>query len=65
MVTASTQPVGPGVTIDRVETAADMEAAMLRHAGPADVVVMAAAVADFRPKLAADPSCTNPTVSPS
>ncbi|MGA3148784.1 MAG: bifunctional phosphopantothenoylcysteine decarboxylase/phosphopantothenate synthase [Acidimicrobiales bacterium] len=53
LVTASTQPVGPGVTIDRVETAADMEAAMLRHAGPADVVVMAAAVADFRPKLAA------------
>ncbi len=53
LVTASTQPVGPGVTIDRVETAADMEASMLRHAGSADVVIMAAAVADFRPKLAA------------
>ena len=53
LVTASTRPVGPGVAIDRVETAADMEASMLRHAGSADVVIMAAAVADFRPKLAA------------
>ncbi|MGD0391862.1 MAG: bifunctional phosphopantothenoylcysteine decarboxylase/phosphopantothenate synthase [Acidimicrobiales bacterium] len=53
LVTTSAQPVGPGVTIDRVETAADMEASVLGHAGPADVVIMAAAVADFRPKLAA------------
>jgi phosphopantothenoylcysteine decarboxylase/phosphopantothenate--cysteine ligase len=33
-----------------VETAADMERAMLEHSAAADVVVMAAAVADFRPK---------------
>ena len=52
LVTTSVQPVGPGVVIDRVETAADMESSMLRHGGSADVVIMAAAVADFRPKLA-------------
>jgi phosphopantothenoylcysteine decarboxylase / phosphopantothenate---cysteine ligase len=38
-----------GVTVERVETAADMQAAMQRLAAHADVVVMAAAVADFRP----------------
>ena len=52
LVTASRQPVPDGVVVDRVETAADMEAAMVARAGKADVVVMAAAVADFRPKVA-------------
>jgi phosphopantothenoylcysteine decarboxylase/phosphopantothenate--cysteine ligase len=51
LVTAADLPVGPGLAVDRVETAADMEAAMLARAEDADVVVMAAAVADFRPKL--------------
>src|SRR5262249_48204188 len=37
-----------------VETAADMEAAMARAAADADIVIMAAAVADFRPKASAD-----------
>jgi phosphopantothenoylcysteine decarboxylase/phosphopantothenate--cysteine ligase len=37
----------------RVDTAASMEAAVLEHAALADVVVMAAAVADFRPKAPA------------
>ncbi len=37
-----------------VETAADMEQAMQRAAAEADVVIMAAAVADFRPKETAD-----------
>jgi phosphopantothenoylcysteine decarboxylase/phosphopantothenate--cysteine ligase len=36
-----------------VETAAEMEAEMQRIAPTSDVVVMAAAVADFRPKAAA------------
>ncbi|HEX3980371.1 MAG TPA: bifunctional phosphopantothenoylcysteine decarboxylase/phosphopantothenate--cysteine ligase CoaBC, partial [Acidimicrobiales bacterium] len=54
LVTTSRQPVEPGVTLDRVETAEEMEAAVLDHAAQADVVVMAAAVADFRPKVAAD-----------
>lgn len=38
-----------GVEVVAVETAAEMESAMLAHAPSADVVVMAAAVADFRP----------------
>jgi phosphopantothenoylcysteine decarboxylase/phosphopantothenate--cysteine ligase len=37
-----------------VESAADMEAAMAVACADADVVVMAAAVADFRPKAIAD-----------
>jgi phosphopantothenoylcysteine decarboxylase/phosphopantothenate--cysteine ligase len=42
--------------VDRVdvETAADMEQAMVRAAASADVVIMAAAVADYRPKVTAD-----------
>jgi len=54
LVTASQQPVPDGVVVDRVDSAADMEAAMLARGAKADVVVMAAAVADFRPKVAAD-----------
>ena len=37
-----------------VETAAEMEASVLDRAERADVVVMAAAVADFRPKAPAE-----------
>ena len=51
LVTTTTRNVGPGVTVDRVETAAEMEAAVLARAQRAEVVIMAAAVADFRPKL--------------
>jgi phosphopantothenoylcysteine decarboxylase / phosphopantothenate---cysteine ligase len=54
LVTTSPLPVPAGVATDRVETAADMEATMLERASVADVVVMAAAVADFRPKVAVD-----------
>ncbi len=50
LVTAADRPVGPGITVERVETAADMEGTMLARAADAHVVVMAAAVADFRPK---------------
>ena len=46
-------PPGTGVTRVDVETAADMEEAMGAAADGADVVVMAAAVADFRPKATA------------
>ncbi|QQS24750.1 MAG: bifunctional phosphopantothenoylcysteine decarboxylase/phosphopantothenate--cysteine ligase CoaBC [Actinomycetota bacterium] len=46
-------PTPFGVRITKVETAAEMEAAMHQHADAAGIVVMAAAVADFRPKLAA------------
>ena len=47
-------PVPHGVEIVPVETAAEMEAAMTTAANRCDVVVMAAAVADFRPKAAAE-----------
>jgi phosphopantothenoylcysteine decarboxylase / phosphopantothenate---cysteine ligase len=46
--------VASRVTRVDVETAADMEEAMGRVASGADVVVMAAAVADFRPKASAE-----------
>jgi len=42
-----------GVDVIRVETAEEMRTAVLAHAD-ADAFVMAAAVADFRPKVAAD-----------
>ena len=50
LVTTTGRPVGPGIEVVRVDTAADMEEAVLSSAAGADVVVMAAAVADFRPK---------------
>ena len=53
LVTSSSQPVPPGVRAVAVESAADMDAAMQAAATTADVVVMAAAVADFRPKAPA------------
>jgi phosphopantothenoylcysteine decarboxylase/phosphopantothenate--cysteine ligase len=45
--------VPAGVEVVAVETAAAMEAAVNDRAGAADVIVMAAAVADFRPKAIA------------
>ena len=42
-----------GVELRRVTTAAEMEAAMLESAAASDVIVMAAAVADYRPARAA------------
>jgi phosphopantothenoylcysteine decarboxylase/phosphopantothenate--cysteine ligase len=41
------------VTLVRVETAAEMQAAVEAAASSADVIIMAAAVADFRPKASA------------
>jgi phosphopantothenoylcysteine decarboxylase/phosphopantothenate--cysteine ligase len=46
-------PVPPGVGVERVETAAEMQAALERLAPACDVILMAAAVADFRPVDAA------------
>jgi phosphopantothenoylcysteine decarboxylase/phosphopantothenate--cysteine ligase len=43
-----------GVVVERVETAAQMQSAMERLAPDSDVIVMAAAVADFRPVEAVD-----------
>ena len=55
VLVTTTEEAGPaGATVVRVDTAASMEAAMLEQAAGADVVVMAAAVADFRPKAPSD-----------
>jgi phosphopantothenoylcysteine decarboxylase/phosphopantothenate--cysteine ligase len=43
-----------GIAVERVDTAADMARAVLSRFADSDVVVMAAAVADFRPKAVAD-----------
>ena len=53
LVTTSAQPVPAGVTVVEVETADQMRNAVLASSDACDVVVMAAAVADFRPKAAA------------
>jgi phosphopantothenoylcysteine decarboxylase/phosphopantothenate--cysteine ligase len=54
MVTTVDRPAPPGVTdIVRVESAAEMADAVLARYRDVDVVVMAAAVADFRPKATA------------
>jgi len=54
LVTTSALARPAGVEVVEVETAAQMEEAVLDRAAGADVVVMAAAVADFRPKVAVD-----------
>jgi len=46
--------VPPGVEVVPVETAEEMRDAVLARSDEADAVVMAAAVADFRPKAIAD-----------
>lgn len=43
-----------GVEVVRIETAEQLLDAVLAHAAAADAIVMAAAVADFRPKAVAD-----------
>ena len=53
LITTADRPAPAGVRGQRVETAAEMEVAVNLAAADADVVVMAAAVADFRPKVAA------------
>ncbi len=49
LVTTVGTPVSAGIDVVRVDTAAEMEQAVLSRSDDADVVVMAAAVADFRP----------------
>ena len=49
LVTSASQPDPEGAEIVRVETARELQEAITRAAESADVVVMAAAVADFRP----------------
>ena len=50
----SSLPTPSGVTIKRVETAAQMQAAVLAEFDTVDVVIKAAAVADYRPDQVAE-----------
>lgn len=49
----SSVPVPYGVTLVDVSTAAEMREAVLAHANDSDVLLMAAAVADYRPQASA------------
>jgi phosphopantothenoylcysteine decarboxylase / phosphopantothenate---cysteine ligase len=52
LVSTVTLPIPAGAVLETVETAAEMQKAVEALAAEADVIVMAAAVADFRPKVA-------------
>jgi phosphopantothenoylcysteine decarboxylase/phosphopantothenate--cysteine ligase len=55
LVTTIGRPMeASGIAVERVETADDMARSVLSRFADVDVVVMAAAVADFRPKAVAD-----------
>jgi phosphopantothenoylcysteine decarboxylase / phosphopantothenate---cysteine ligase len=55
LVAANTELPDPaGVHVIRVKSAAELRAEMLAAAGAADAIVMAAAVADFRPAVRSD-----------
>jgi phosphopantothenoylcysteine decarboxylase/phosphopantothenate--cysteine ligase len=51
LVTTVDRPAPPGVEVVKVATATEMEEAVMPRAPGCDVIVMAAAVADFRPKV--------------
>ena len=50
LITTADLPAPSGAEVVRVETAAEMAGAVDQRAGASDVIVMAAAVADFRPR---------------
>jgi phosphopantothenoylcysteine decarboxylase/phosphopantothenate--cysteine ligase len=54
LITTVALPVPAGIDVVSVATAAEMEHAVLSRSESADVVIMAAAVADFRPAQVAD-----------
>src|SRR6478609_3439464 len=54
IVSTVSLPTPAGAVVHQVETAAEMEIAMQQAADDHDVIVMAAAVADFRPATVAD-----------
>ena len=47
----NTAPTHPGVRLVRFKSTADLEAALIEHLPACDVLVMAAAVADYRPTI--------------
>lgn len=48
----ATEPFNPGVELVRFRSAADLESLLAEHLPGCDVLIMAAAVADYRPKPA-------------
>lgn len=54
LVTTTQLPTSEGIATVHVATARELHAAVMEHAPRADVVVMAAAVADFTPVMVAD-----------
>ncbi len=54
LVTTVDRPAPVGIEVIEVTSAAEMQAAVLPRSGDHDVIVMAAAVADFRPAVVAD-----------
>jgi len=54
LVSTVSLPIPPGCHVVEVETAEQMRAAMNEASGHHDVIVMSAAVADFRPRAAAE-----------
>lgn len=53
ITTAAPPPDGAGISVAAVESAAEMQAAVNAHLASHDVLLMAAAVADYRPAAAA------------
>jgi phosphopantothenoylcysteine decarboxylase/phosphopantothenate--cysteine ligase len=54
LITAANHPEHPGVNFQHVDTAEEMLAELRTHTRGADLLLMAAAVGDFRPAKAAD-----------
>ena len=54
LISTVNRPDPVGVEVIKVQSAADMQATVMPRAEQNDVVIMAAAVADFRPKVVAD-----------
>ncbi|ANS74998.1 phosphopantothenoylcysteine decarboxylase [Paenibacillus yonginensis] len=57
LIAGSTQvqpPAGKGIELERVQSAQNMYDAVLRHFDSSDIVIKAAAVADYRPAVQAD-----------
>jgi phosphopantothenoylcysteine decarboxylase/phosphopantothenate--cysteine ligase len=54
LVSAAPPPLHPGLDVVAVESAQDMADAVWQHAAAVDVAVLAAAVADFRPRTPRD-----------
>jgi phosphopantothenoylcysteine decarboxylase/phosphopantothenate--cysteine ligase len=54
LITSASLPAPVGATVIPVGSAREMQAAVLEHARTADALLMAAAVADFRPQTVSD-----------